>query len=146
MVYTIDMKKEKNPHEPQLARRLRLLMAKTGVNKSGLARICGITPQSVGKWFRTGSISKDSAIKLSETFGVALSWLLGDGEDSDLELKDTPSPETLTETQKKLIMLFERLPDSEKKSHLIDLQKTVERYDALFEELLKNRKIKELNK
>lgn len=146
MVYTADMKKEKKLHESPLATRLYQLMDKTGVNKSGLARVCGITPQSVGKWFQKGSISKDSAIKLSETFGVSLSWLLGEGETSDLVLEEDFAPAALTETQKKLLELFERLPESEKKHHLAALQDTVENYDRLFDELLKSRKIKELRK
>ncbi|WP_439412138.1 helix-turn-helix domain-containing protein [Enterobacter ludwigii] len=141
------MKDETNSKIPPLALRLQQLMKKTGVNKSGLARICSVTPQSVGKWFRTGSISKESAIKISEAFGVSLAWLLDDAEgDSDLVVEDDFLPAALTDRQKLLLKLFERLPESEKDNHIEGLKEMVENYDKLFDELLKSRNIKELSK
>lgn len=123
------------------------LMKKSGVNKSGLARICGVTPQSAGKWFKSGSISKDSAMKIADAFGVSLSWLLGD----DPEMNSLPddfnfTPEMLDERQRNLLKLFGRLPDSEKDNCIKMLAGMVENYDNLFKELIKSRNIEEIMK
>ncbi|AJI83240.1 putative DNA-binding protein [Yersinia enterocolitica] len=138
------MKEEKNCQEPPIAARLYQIMNKTGVNKSGLARICGISPQAAGRWFTKGSISKDSALKLSEAFGVSLSWLLSDERDSD----DCSifQPLVLSERQRELLNLFERLPESDKDNHIETLRIKVENYDRLFNELLESRNLKGLPK
>ncbi|EKN3488405.1 helix-turn-helix domain-containing protein [Yersinia enterocolitica] len=137
------MKEEKSSLEPPIAARLYHLMNKTGVNKSGLARICGITPQAAGRWFTKGKISKDSALKLSEAFGVSLSWLLNDETDNP-ELP-TVSEVVLSERQRELLNLFDRLPESDKDNYIEALRTKVENYDRLFNELLKSRNIKELS-
>ncbi|HHL2562176.1 TPA: helix-turn-helix domain-containing protein [Yersinia enterocolitica] len=136
------MKEEKNCQEPPIAARLYQLMNKTGVNKSGLARICGISPQAAGRWFTKGNISKDSALKLSEAFGVPLSWLLSDETDNP-ELPTVPEI-VLSERQRELLNLFDRLPESDKDNYIESLRTKVENYDRLFNELLKSRNIKKL--
>lgn len=120
-------------------------MRRSGVNKSGLARICGVTPQAAGKWFSAGKISKDSAIKIANAFGVSLSWLLDD-QPVDAELPEgyKYSPESLDDRHIELLRLFDRLPESEKHHHIEALRTTVESYDKLFKELLKNRNIDEI--
>ncbi|EPI3542708.1 TPA: helix-turn-helix domain-containing protein [Klebsiella pneumoniae] len=145
MVYNVDMNKEKNLTRPPLADRLYVLMKRSGVNKSGLARICGITPQAAGKWFITGNISKDSAIKIAEAFSVSLSWLLGD-ETSDSSLPESYkyTPDAIDERQQTLLQLFDRLPESEKDKHIQSLKMMVDNYDKLFTELLKNRNLEEI--
>lgn len=136
------MKEEKNCQEPPIAARLYQLMNKTGVNKSGLARICGISPQAAGRWFTKGNISKDSALKLSEAFGVSLSWLLSDEADNP-EPPIIPAV-VLSERQRELLNLFDRLPESDKDNYIEALRTKVENYDRLFNELLKSRNIKSL--
>lgn len=139
------MKKEKTFATPPLADRLYLLMKRSGVNKSGLARICGISPQAAGKWFSTGNISKDSALKLANAFGVSLAWLLGDDPvDTELPEGYSYSPESLDDRHITLLKLFDRLPESEKDNHIDALRVMVENYDNLFKELLKNRNIEEI--
>lgn len=146
LVYTFDMNEETNKQNHPLADRLNRLMQQTGVNKSGLARICGVTPQSVGKWFKNGSISKESAMKIAEAFGVSLSWLLDDDalSSSEVVLEEEFQPLTITERQKMLLHLFERLPESEKDHHIEALRVMVDNYDKLFSELLKSRNIDEI--
>ncbi|MFV8860492.1 helix-turn-helix domain-containing protein [Serratia fonticola] len=142
--YNFDMKEENNSKEPAIAARLYQLMSETGVNKSGLARICGISPQAAGRWFTKGNMSKDSALKLSEALGVSLDWLLNGN--ADAEDRSPHPPITLGDRQKELLDLFERLPESEKDNHLEALRGMVENYDRLFGELLKSRNIKEILK
>ncbi|ENZ7758334.1 helix-turn-helix domain-containing protein [Klebsiella aerogenes] len=145
LVYNVDMNKEKISTRPLLAERLYTLMKRSGVNKSGLARICGVTPQAAGKWFITGNISKDSAIKIAEAFDVSLAWLLGDESvSSDLPSDYKYNPEMLDERHQTLLRLFDRLPESEKDSHIETLRAMVDNYDKLFKELLKNRNIEEI--
>lgn len=142
--YNSEMKEENDSNEPPIAARLYHLMKKTGVNKSGLARICGVSPQAAGRWFTKGKMSKDSALKLSEAFGVSLSWLLSD----DVEFDEQPALQqiSLTERHKELINLFDRLPESEQDHHIESLRSTVNNYDRLFDELLKSRNINKINK
>lgn len=141
------MKKEKTSSSPPLADRLYQLMKRSGVNKSGLARICGITPQAAGKWFISGNISKESAIKISEAFGVSLSWLLDDESSvSDLPDEFNFTPEMLDDKQRHLLKLFSRLPESEKDTVISMLTGMVENYDKLFKELIKSRNIEEIMK
>lgn len=145
LVYNIDMDKEKISARPPLAERLYMLMKRSGVNKSGLARICGVSPQASAKWFITGNISKDSAIKVAEAFGVSLAWLLGDETvGSDLPEDYNYKPEVLDERHQTLLRLFDRLPESEKDLHIESLRAMVDNYDKLFKELLKNRNIEEI--
>lgn len=139
------MKKETDDKIQPLAARLYQLMHKARVNKSALARICNVTPQSVGKWFKSGSISKESAKKIAEAFGVSLTWLLDDEVDAgEVLLEDDFQPLVLTKRQKLLIVLFERLPESAKDNHIAALQEIVNNYDSLFKELLKIRKLDEI--
>ncbi|NYA45764.1 helix-turn-helix domain-containing protein [Serratia fonticola] len=136
------MKEENDSKEPAIATRLYQLMNKTGVNKSGLARICGVSPQAAGRWFTKGKMSKDSALKLSEAFGVSLTWLLSDDGDSDDPSFD--SQPVLSAKQKDLLSLFSRLPETEQENHLEALRYKVENFDKLFFEMLKNRNIKDI--
>ncbi|PVZ84854.1 transcriptional regulator [Serratia sp. S1B] len=139
------MKKEKSSTPPPLAERLNVLMKRSGVNKSGLARICEITPQAAGKWFTTGNISKESARKIAEAFGVSLTWLLGDeSSESSIPVDDDYNPAELNDRHKALLRLFDRLPESEKDHHIAALQARVEDYDNLFKELLKSRNLNEI--
>lgn len=141
------MNKENHEKVPPLAERLNHLMKQSGVNKSGLARICGVTPQSAGKWFKSGSISKESAIRLAEAFGVSLAWLLD--EDSNLNsmgMAEDYEPMALSSDEKELLKLYRRLPGSEKEAHIRSLHSMVENYDNLFKELIKNRNLEEIIK
>lgn len=141
------MNKEIDNKTPPLAGRLYQLMEKSGVNKSGLARICGVTPQSAGKWFKSGSISKDSAMKIADAFGVSLSWLLGDDPEMDSLPDDFNfTPEMLDDKQRLLLKLFSRLPESEKDTVINMLTGMVDNYDKLFKELIKSRNIEEIMK
>ncbi|AYN29972.1 transcriptional regulator [Buttiauxella sp. 3AFRM03] len=139
------MKKEKTLTSPPLAERLNVLMKRSGVNKSGLARICEITPQAAGKWFTTGNISKESAIKIADSFGVSLAWLLGDEtSENAAPVEDDYNPSELNDRHRALLKLFDRLPESEKDHHIEALRLTVDKYDKLFKELIKSRNIDEI--
>lgn len=76
--------------EKTVTGRLRLVMTEKGYNNADIARALSITPQGVGKWFKTNSISKESLFACSKILGASISWLMnGEGdkyifdEDSD---------------------------------------------------------------
>ena len=49
-----------------------------GFSKTEMARICGVSKQVVSGWFKTGRISKTSALTLADAVGVSVPWLLGE--------------------------------------------------------------------
>jgi transcriptional regulator with XRE-family HTH domain len=138
------MKNEKSTKNSPLADKLNVLMKRSGVNKSGLARICGITPQASAKWFITGNISKESAIKIAEAFNVSLEWLLGDEQETLSSERVTYHTKELTDKHKLLLWLFDRLPENDKDRYIQSLKDDVDRYDGLFRELLKTRDIDDI--
>ncbi|CRL46237.1 transcriptional repressor DicA [Sodalis glossinidius str. 'morsitans'] len=137
------MKEKKQANNP-LAMRLNKLIETKSVSKSDMAKICGVTPQSVNSWFVRGSIGKDSAMKLSETLRVSVAWLLGE-RTSDNSSPDVVSPpETqLSPREKFLLNLFNELPEDDKEQLIESLQKKQQYYNRLFEELarVRDRKI-----
>lgn len=62
--------------ENSITDRLWSSMETKGVSKAEIARAVGISPQGVGKWFKTNSISRKSLELCSEHLGVSLTWLL----------------------------------------------------------------------
>lgn len=72
---------KKNAHlteNPQVRRLIEITESKN-LSKADLARMCGVTSQSVNNWFLRGTIGKNSAIKLADRLGVSLAWVLGPG-------------------------------------------------------------------
>lgn len=70
---------EKNTHQadnPQV-QRLNEIIEQKRISKADIARICGVSSQSVNNWFVRGAIGKSSAIKLADALGVSLEWVLG---------------------------------------------------------------------
>jgi len=45
-------------------------LSKVDGNKSRLARLCGVTPQSVGEWFEKGIVPPRHAKKIEDCLGV----------------------------------------------------------------------------
>ncbi|MEQ1967232.1 helix-turn-helix domain-containing protein [Xenorhabdus nematophila] len=135
------MKKEHMNNNP-LSVRLDQLMETRGISKSDMAKICNVTPQSVNGWYVRGSIGKKSAMKLSDSLGVSVAWILGES-DEDASINDAilPRPE-LTNREKILLELFNELPDSEADLLLKNLEEKKRHYDKLLEELLHKRKQK----
>jgi phage repressor protein C with HTH and peptisase S24 domain len=56
--------------------RLKSAMAKQGVSKAELARAAGVTPQAVTRWFKNGSISKESLDACAKRLNVTIDWLM----------------------------------------------------------------------
>jgi transcriptional regulator with XRE-family HTH domain len=123
--------KSLNRHDHALAVRLDELLKMKGISKAEMARIAGVSPQSVNGWYRRGQISKTSALRLSTTLSVPLPWLLGE---------EVEPASGLTSRQQRMLDLFDQLPDLEQENMLAVFEQRLKELDALTESYLLRRK------
>ncbi|HFK5630134.1 helix-turn-helix domain-containing protein [Enterobacter roggenkampii] len=117
-------------NHPQVQRLNEILELKK-LTKSDLARICGVSAQSVNNWFVRGTIGKSSAIKLADALGVSLEWILGQEVDEKDGLKSD---------ERRLLELYRQLPDEEEKQNFLRvLSLRLKELDAIFEKYMKGR-------
>jgi HTH-type transcriptional regulator, cell division transcriptional repressor len=90
-----------------LVTRLNQLLKEKDLNKVDLARIAGVSPQSVNGWYKRGAISKQSAMKISAALNVPLAWLLGEGGEASSGLSDE---------EQQLLALFRQFPPTERRN------------------------------
>jgi transcriptional regulator with XRE-family HTH domain len=114
-----------NPEtQSTLADRLNELLRLKQINKMELARIADVSPQSVNGWFKRGSISKNSAIKIASTLEISLPWLLGEPEVLD---------SGLSADEKRLLEVFNRLPPIERKNMLLAFEMRLQELIGFYE-------------
>lgn len=102
----------KNTHQadnPQV-QRLKEIIEQKRISKADIARICGVSSQSVNNWFVRGAIGKSSAIKLADALGVSLEWVLG----QDVDSKDGLRPD-----ERRLLELYNQLPNDEEQQNML---------------------------
>ncbi|AXZ13651.1 helix-turn-helix transcriptional regulator [Klebsiella pneumoniae subsp. pneumoniae] len=102
----------KNTHHsdnPQV-QRLNEIIEMKRISKAEIARICGVSSQSVNNWFVRGAIGKSSAIKLADALGVSLEWVLG----QDVDANDGLRPD-----EKRLLELYNQLPNEEEQQNML---------------------------
>ncbi|HHM1516291.1 TPA: helix-turn-helix domain-containing protein [Klebsiella pneumoniae] len=102
----------KNTHKsdnPQV-QRLNEIIEMKRISKADIARICGVSSQSVNNWFVRGAIGKSSAIKLADALGVSLEWVLG----QDVDANDGLRPD-----EKRLLELYNQLPNEEEQQNIL---------------------------
>ncbi|KYN92044.1 transcriptional regulator [Salmonella enterica] len=103
----------KNTHQtdnPQV-RRLNEIIEKKRISKADIARICGVSAQSVNNWFVEGSNKvKALTIKLADALGVSLEWVLG----QDVDAKDG-----LRHDERRLLELYNQLPNEEEQQNML---------------------------
>lgn len=117
-------------NHPQVQRLNEILELKK-LTKSDMARICGVSAQSVNNWFVRGTIGKSSAIKLADALGVSLEWVLG----QEVDEKDG-----LKADEKRLLELYRQLPDDEEKQNLLRIiSLRLNELDKLYEKYMKGR-------
>lgn len=119
---------KKNPDIGLIARLAEL--NNKGLSKSDMARVANVSKQAVTGWFRTGTISKSSALAVAEAGGVSIAWLLGEDVDEESGLK---------ERERKMLELFRQLPE-EQQDRMIDLfQLRLKELDEYVEKYLRGR-------
>ncbi|MCI1898749.1 MAG: helix-turn-helix domain-containing protein [Enterobacter sp.] len=116
-------------NHPQVQRLNEVLELKN-LTKSDMARICGVSAQSVNNWFVRGTIGKSSAIKLADALGVSLEWLLG----QDVGEKDGLKPD-----EQRLLELYRQLPTEEQQNMLRIFALRLKELDELYEKYMKGR-------
>ncbi|HEP1896379.1 TPA: helix-turn-helix domain-containing protein [Kluyvera cryocrescens] len=117
-------------NHPQVQRLEEILELKK-LTKSDMARICGVSAQSVNNWFVRGTIGKSSAIKLAEALGVSLEWVLGQEVDEKDGLKID---------ERRLLELYRQLPDDEEKQNFLRIISIrLKELDAMYEKYMKGR-------
>ncbi|MFJ5389473.1 helix-turn-helix domain-containing protein [Pectobacterium sp. CHL-2024] len=124
------MKENSHQAEHPQVRRLTELMELKGISKAEMARIAGVSPQSVNNWFNRGTVGKSSALKLAEALGVSVAWLLGE---------DVEESTGLSSDETKMLNLYRQLPDAERE-RMIDLfQLRLKEIDEYVEKYLRGR-------
>lgn len=121
--------KEKTVLNPILVERLSELNGR-GMTKSDMARVAGVTPQSVNGWFKKGVISKNSALAVADAAGVSVPWLLGE----DVGEKDGLKPD-----EQRLLELYRQLPDEEQQNMLRIFALRLKELDELYEKYMSRR-------
>lgn len=117
-------------NHPQV-QRLNEILGLKNLTKSDMARICGVSAQSVNNWFVRGTIGKSSAIKLADALGVSLEWVLGQEVDEKDGLKSD---------ERRLLELYRQLPDDEEKQNFLRvLSLRLKELDAIYEKYMKGR-------
>jgi len=125
------MKEKTHQTDHPQVQRLNEILELKKITKSDMARICGVSAQSVNNWFVRGTIGKSSAIKLADALGVSLEWVLGQEVDERDGLKSD---------EKRLLELYRQLPDdAEKQNFLRVISLRLKELDALYEKYMKGR-------
>ncbi|CAI0898629.1 helix-turn-helix domain-containing protein [Serratia grimesii] len=114
---------------PQI-KRLNELMTMKGISKAEMARIAGVSPQSVNNWFARGTIGKSSALKLADELGVSVAWILCEGDDSETGL---------TDRQLRLLSLFDQLPETEQENMIAAFSSRLKELDDFVEKYVRKR-------
>ena len=120
------MKKDANE---SLISRLTELNAK-GFSKTEMAKVANVSKQAVTGWFRTGKISKESALAIADAAGVSVPWLLGD----EVGEKDGLKPD-----ERRLLELYRQLPEEEKMNMLRIFALRLKELDELYDKYMKGR-------
>ncbi len=126
--YSLTMK-EKIVLNPTLVQRLSELNGR-GMTKSDMARVAGVTPQSVNGWFKKGVISKKSALAVADAAGVSVPWLLGENVDEKEGLKPD---------EQRMLELYRQLPEEEQKNMLRIFSLRLKELDEMYEKYMKGR-------
>lgn len=126
-IYNDGMSENKPIHS--LITRLTELNAK-GFSKTEMAKISGVSKQAVTGWFKTGRISKESALALADAAGVSVPWLLGEEVDENNGLKPD---------EQRLLELYRQLPEEEQQNMLRIFSLRLKELDGLYEKYMSRR-------
>jgi len=127
IVYNSRMNK-KDPNQ-SLISRLTDLNDK-GFSKTEMAKVANVSKQAVTGWFRTGKISKESALAIADAAGVSVPWLLGE----DVGEKDGLKPD-----EQRLLELYRQLPEEEQQNMLRIFAIRLKELDELYEKYMSRR-------
>ncbi len=124
------MKEKTHQIDHPQVQRLNEIIDRKGISKADMARICGVSAQSVNNWFVRGTIGKSSAIKLADALGVSLSWVLG---------QDVGEKDGLKADEQRLLELYRQLPEEEQQNMLRIFALRLKELDELYDKYMKGR-------
>ena len=119
---------KKDPNQ-SLISRLTELNGK-GFSKTEMAKVANVSRQAVTGWFRTGKISKESALAVADAAGVSVPWLLGE----DVGEKDGLKPD-----EQRLLELYRQLPEDEQQNMLRIFTLRLRELDDMYEKYMSRR-------
>ncbi|HBX3201520.1 TPA: helix-turn-helix domain-containing protein [Klebsiella pneumoniae] len=119
---------KKDPNQ-SLISRLTELNGK-GFSKTEMAKVANVSKQAVTGWFRTGKISKESALAVADAAGVSVPWLLGE----DVGEKDGLKPD-----EQRLLELYRQLPEDEQQNMLRIFTLRLRELDDMYEKYMSRR-------
>ncbi|MFO5794921.1 transcriptional regulator, partial [Klebsiella pneumoniae] len=79
--------------------------------------------QAVSGWFKTGRISKESALAIADAVGVSVPWLLGE---------DVGEKNGLKADEQRLLELYRQLPEDEQQNILRIVSLRLKELDELY--------------
>lgn len=103
-----------------------------GFSKTEMAKVANVSKQAVTGWFRTGKISKQSALAIADAAGVSVPWLLGE---------DVGEKDGLKADEQRLLELYRQLPEDEQENMLRIFSIRLKELDVMYEKYM-NRRIK----
>ena len=100
--------------EEGMAQRIKALRQEKGLTLEYVAAVVGVGKSTVRKW-ETGMIAnmkRDKIADLAKALGTTPAYLMG-WKEEDEEKKDSPAELQLTEGEKMLLDLFNRVPEDQ---------------------------------
>lgn len=94
-----------------------------GFSKTEMAKVANVSKQAVTGWFRTGKMSKESALALADAAGVSVPWLLGE---------DVGEKDGLKADEQRLLELYRQLPEEEQQNMLRLVSLRLKELDELY--------------
>ncbi|MDI3359740.1 helix-turn-helix domain-containing protein [Lelliottia sp. V89_10] len=108
-----------------------------------LGKRAGVAHVTISQWERDETSPRgDNLFKLAEALGVEPGWIIR-GDDG-YEQEPAGDVVVLTPQQKQLLTLFDRLPESEKETHLDSLRLRIKETDETFNDILKTKTKQEI--
>lgn len=101
-----------------------------GFSKTEMAKVANVSKQAVTGWFKTGKISKQSALAIADAAGVSVPWLLGE---------DVGEKDGLKADEQRLLELYRQLPEDEQENMLRIFSIRLKELDAMYEKYMKGR-------
>ena len=122
--------------------RLQRVLDEIGMSQSELGRRIGATSQSVNGWCQAGILPRKEMLEqLPDITGKPLYWIFMTDEDEEtLQQPRSEDIYVLTPETKKLIEIYDQLPQVEQERFVGLMQLRLEELDAFMKEYLKKRK------
>ncbi|GEK15364.1 helix-turn-helix domain-containing protein [Aliivibrio fischeri] len=104
---------DKNEIDSKIHKQLKVYVTASGLSNSELARRCGVDRATVGRWLKSGNISRNNLVNLCSVLGISEGIFF-----KSIELPDSDTP-YFTEKKKIVITKIKLLHEND--STLLDI-------------------------